>query len=54
LMGAVSIAVSAQQRVNCGDAILVLYDAASCGPRLGIASNIAFGELACRDRTLES
>ncbi len=41
LMGAVSIAMSAQQRINCGAAIPVLYDAVSCRPRLGIAANIA-------------
>ncbi len=40
LTGAVSIAVLAQQRINCGDAIPVLYDAVSCRPRLGIAANI--------------
>ena len=54
LMGAVSIAVLAQQRVNCGDTILVLYDAANCRPRLRIAANIAFRELVCRGQALES
>ena len=46
-MGAVSIAVLARQRGNCGDAIQLQA-------RFGIAAIFAFGELACRGRTLGS